>query len=216
MSDLALDAITVAVLGYVGWRVAHHARVAVGRRRSQVLGIVRGIRPRHVLLAIPTLLAVLVAALALVQLPVLSWGWWSAIGGQGNPVTGSTERTTGTALEWLVPLLFLAALTPALPLLAQREEEWFRWGAEQRSFLGRRWKDLQFGLVHALVGIPLGVAVALSIGGTVFTAHYLRGHRRGGPVAGLLESTRAHAAYNLVIVLGIALPAFVALALGVG
>jgi hypothetical protein len=158
---------------------------------------------------------VLIAASLLVQLPVLSFGWWTAIGGIGNPVTGSTERTQGTALEWLLPIAFLVVLLPALPFFAEREERAFRLGAEARTPTQRRWKDVRFGLIHAVVGIPIGVALALSIGGAYFTWAYLRGFRRSGgsQASALAESTRAHLAYNLAIIT-IVLVAYVALALG--
>ena len=35
-------------------------------------------------------------------------------------------------------------------------------------------KVLQFGLIHALIGIPIGVALALSVGGAYFMSVYLR------------------------------------------
>jgi hypothetical protein len=58
-------------------------------------------------------------------------------------------------------------------------------------------KAVQFGMVHALIGIPLGVALALSIGGGYFQWCYLRGFRRtGSQEETVLESTRAHVAYN--------------------
>jgi hypothetical protein len=46
------------------------------------------------------------------------------------------------------------------------------------------------------MGIPIGVALALSVGGWYVTRAYLQGWRRGGQRAGLLESTRCHLAYN--------------------
>ena len=63
-------------------------------------------------------------------------------------------------------------------------------------------KAVQFGLIHALIGIPIGVALALSVGGAYFQWAYLRGYRAsGGDLrAALFESTRAHTAYNGVIV----------------
>lgn len=171
--------------------------------------IVRGIGWRHVLPAVPVLFAVIVAASLLVLVPGLDFGWWSAIGGVGNPVTGVTENNADTWVAVVMPLVILALLVPALPLFAAREERWFRLGAEDRSFWQRRRRDIEFGLIHALVGIPIGVALALSIGGSYFTWSYLRGARRGGRLAGLLESTRAHVAYNAVII-AIALAALVA------
>ena len=73
----------------------------------------------------------------------------------------------------------------------------------------------QFGLVHAVIGIPIGVALALGVGGGYFQWAYLRGwHASGGdPTAAVLESTRAHTAYNAVIVV-VVLAAIVAIAAG--
>jgi hypothetical protein len=207
--------ITAAVLGFVGFRLVGAAHYSTGRQgRSRVLRILRGIRWRHVL-PVPFLLAaVLGAALLLVQLPLLSWGWWAAIGGVGNPVTGGTEEVAGTALEWALPLLFLGLLLPSVPLFAEREEEIFRLGAEEWRWPKRVGKALLFGLAHAVIGIPLGVALALSIGGGWFQACYLNEYRRTGDrAAALLESTRAHTAYNLTI-LSVVLLATAALALG--
>jgi len=145
----------------------------------------------------PVLALVIVAASLLVQVPGLDFGWWTAIGGVGNPVVGATDRTAGTALEWVVPLVFLVLLVPALPLLVEREERMFRAGSEHRTFWQRVGRGVVFGLVHALIGIPVGVALALSIGGWYFTVMYLRG--------GLAESTRAHLAYNLTVLVVVAL-----------
>jgi hypothetical protein len=197
--------LTASVLAFVGYRLVSAAslmaRSAALRRR--VRDIVSGIRWRH-LWPIPFVLGgVLVAAIALLQVPPLRFGWWTALGGLGNPVTGTTDQTTGTALEWLVPLVFLLLLAPALPLFAFREEELFRLGAEDWSGRRRVLKALQFGLVHALIGIPIGVALALAVGGGYFQWAYLRGfHASGGDQqAAVLESTRAHTAYNGAIVL---------------
>ena len=55
--------------------------------------------------------------------------------------------------------------------------------------------------MHILVGIPIGAGLALSIGGAYFTSVYLRAWRATRSQAeALLESTRAHLGYNLVIV----------------
>jgi hypothetical protein len=198
---MLLDLLTLAVLAWVGSRLVLTARAATGRRgRSRAVEVARGLRPRHFLLAVPILFAVLVAVVLLVQVPGLSFGWWTAIGGQGNPVVGSTDRTAGTALEWVIPAIFVTLLIPALPLLVEREERVFRAGSEERSLRQRLWWGFKFGMAHALVGIPIGAAAGLSIGGWYFTWAYLRGYRRGGRSEALLESSRSHLAYNLTVV----------------
>jgi hypothetical protein len=192
LSDLA----GVAVLAFMGTRLVQGIR-ASGQRRARVREIVTGIRWRHIW-PIPFVVgAVLLIAVLLVQVPGLGWGWWQALGGRGNPVFGQTKTTAGSALDYLIPLLFLILLIPALPLFAEAEERRFRLGAEHWS-TGRRLRMcLIFGLVHAVIGIPIGVALALSIGGAYFMVRYLVA---GGGQVGLVESTRAHTAYNASIV----------------
>ena len=198
-----LDVLTVAVLALVALRVGGVARRVLTSSDIQRrwLEIVRGIRLQHIL-PVPLVLAVVLSvASALLLVPGLDWGWWSALGGIGNPVTGTTDRTTGTPLEWIIPLMFVVLLLPGLPLFAEAEERAFRLGAEHWSFGKRVGRGVVFGSVHALIGIPIGVALALSVGGWYFTFAYLRGVKRGGTMGGLLESTRAHTAYNTFIVL---------------
>lgn len=190
----------MAVLAWIGSRLVVAAGHAVrGPARVRALEVCRGLRAHHFVLALPVLAAVVASASLLVLVPGLSFGWWTAIGGVGNPVTGTTSRAQGSPLEWLLPAVFLVLLVPALPLLVEREERMFRWGAEAWSWAKRAWRGVLFGLAHALIGIPIGVALALSVGGWYLTWAYLRGHRRAGPEFGLLESTRSHLAYNLVI-----------------
>ena len=56
-------------------------------------------------------------------------------------------------------------------------------------------------VLHALIGIPIGAALALSIGGWYFTWWYLWAYRRThNTSAAVLESTRAHLAYNVTVV----------------
>jgi hypothetical protein len=208
-----LDVLTAVVLALVALRLGDAARISLGDRRSEVVSLYRSIRPRHVLGAVTVLPVVFVAAVLSLQVPGLNVGWWAAIGGIGNPVAGTTESTTGTWLEWALPIAFLVALLPALPLFAEREERWFRLGAHRRTWGQRRLRDITFGLVHALVGIPIGVALSLAIGGAYFTTCYLRGYRRGGVVGALRESTLAHLTYNLTVVV-LALVGFTLLALG--
>jgi hypothetical protein len=212
-----IDLLTVAVLAFFGSRLFVSFRRSLSpESRARSVELFKGLRLRH-FVPVPVVLALVIGtALLLLQIPPLQFGWWSAIGGQGNPVFGSTERTAGTPLEWIVPIVFIVLLTPALPLLVEREEVMFRLGAESWPMPQRIWKAVSFGLVHAVVGIPIGVAIALSIGGGYFTLVYLRAWRQtGSRRAALDESTRAHLGYDLTVVgvvfVGLALSALVTL-----
>src|SRR3954470_9137414 len=105
---MLLNLLTVAVLGLVGVRLVSAARVAIGGpARQHTRFIVGGLKRRHFLFAPLTLVGVLVTAAALYTIPPLRFGWWTAIGGTGNIVTGGTTRTAGTAVEWVPPPPFL-------------------------------------------------------------------------------------------------------------
>jgi hypothetical protein len=194
-----LDLLTVAVLAFVGFRLADAARQSFSAR-GHVWQLVAGLRPRHFLLAIPVLVGVLAVATPLLAVPGLDFGWWTAIGGEGNPVVGVGREGATGPLETVIPIIFVTLLLIGLPLLVEGEEWAFRRGAQHRSRAANARRSVLFGLVHAVVGIPIGVAMALSVGGFYFTWAYLRMWRAtGAEEAALAESTRSHLAYNLVI-----------------
>lgn len=195
------DILTLGVLTVVGIQLVQAARVAV-RARRHVVVIVQGLRRRHLTRAVPVLALVLAALVTLLRIPYLGVGWWTAIGGIGNPVFGASEHGLSGGAAVLVPALFGALLVISLPLLVEREEWIFRRGAEQRGATRNALVSLTFGLSHVIVGIPVGAGLALSIGGMYFTQVYLTAFRatRSRRHA-LAESTRAHLGYDLVIVL---------------
>jgi hypothetical protein len=201
-SDHLSTVLSLAVLGFMAVRLVTGVRVARSHSgRRIVSAVVHRIGWRHVW-PVPIVLAiVVVVAGALMLVPGLDWGWWSALGGDGNPVFGSTDSTSGTVWEWAVPLAFIGLLVPALPLFAHAEERLFRTGAEGWSTGKRASKVVQFGLVHALIGIPIGAAMALSVGGAYFMRVYL--HRfalTASSADATLESATAHTVYNGIII----------------
>jgi hypothetical protein len=194
-----LDLLMVAVLAVVGVRLFEAARTSVGAHRK-TLGVVQGLRWRHFVRAVPIVVVIVSTAWVLIQLPVLSFGWWSVIGGEGNPVVGVTEEDYGI-VSVVLPLFFIGLLIVGMPLLVAREEWVFRRGAEARGTAMNVGRSLMFGLAHAVIGIPIGAALALSISGLYLTRCYLEGWKETRTQTGaLLESTRAHLAYNLTII----------------
>ncbi len=202
MDDRLTNVLTFTVLGLMGFRLVTGLRRSRSKDgRSLVSQVLRNIGLRHVWPA-PLLLATVIAtATALMMVPGLSWGWWTMLGGTGNPVFGSSGATTGTVWEWIIPLVFMCLLLPALPLFAYAEERMFRTGAEHWSPRRRVLKVLQFGMVHAIIGIPIGAALALSFGGAYFMYVYLRSYRAWRTQqAATIESTTAHTVYNGLII----------------
>jgi hypothetical protein len=205
------DLLSLAVLAFVGVRLFEAARISV-ERRARVVWLIRGLRWRHVAWAVPVWTGVAATALGLSYVPGLDFGWWTAIGGNGNPVLGSASGSDGQGLVTWLPLVFVPLLLVAMPLLVEREERLFRLGAETRSAFGNVRRAFVFGMVHAIVGIPLCAAVALTLGGVYLTDRYLRAWRvsRSQDLA-IAESTRCHLAYNYTI-LTLAVPILVYLA----
>lgn len=194
-----LDLLTVAVLAFVGFRLADAARQTFSAR-GHVWQLVGGLRARHLLRAVPVLAGVLAVATPLLAVPGLDFGWWTAIGGEGNPAVGVGREGATGPLEAVIPVIFVTLLLIGLPLLVEGEEWVFRRGAQHRSRVANARRSVLFGLVHSVVGVPIGVALALSVGGFYFTWAYLRVWRAtGSEEAALAESTRSHLAYNLVI-----------------
>jgi hypothetical protein len=201
------NVLSLVVLAVVGLRLVQAVTLSRSQRgRSLSRQIWTGLRWRHIW-PVPFVLTgvLLVAVPLLLYVPGLRWGWWSALGGDGNPVFGSSNATTGTVWAWLIPVIFMALVLLALPLFANAEERMFRMGAQLWSTRQRVMKVLQFGLIHAVIGIPIGVALALSVGGAYFMAVYLRSYARTGSAnEATLESTRAHTAYNALIITTVA------------
>ena len=207
MSDHLSNVLSFVVLAVVGARLLQAvtlSRSSRGRTLSRLIWT--RIRWRHIWPVPFVLSGVLLVAIPLLFVPVFRWGWWSAIGGDGNPIFGSSDATSGTVWEWLIPLVFVTLVFAALPLFANAEERMFRTGAQLWSRRQRALKVVQFGLIHAVIGIPIGVALALSVGGAYFMAVYLRSYALTGSSAeATLESTRAHTAYNAMLIIGVAI-----------
>jgi hypothetical protein len=201
------NVLSFVVLGAVGLRLVQAVTISRSHHgRSLSREVWTRIRWRHIWPVPLVLGGVLLVAFPLLLLPVLRWGWWSAIGGDGNPIFGSSTATDGTVWAWLIPLVFMALVVLALPLFANAEERMFRMGAEHWTTRKRVGKVVQFGLIHAVIGIPIGVALALSVGGAYFMRVYLRSFAlTGSSREATLESTRAHTAYNAVIIVSVAI-----------
>lgn len=206
MNERLSNVLSVVVLAVVGLRLVQAVTLSRSQRgRSLSKEIWTRLRWRHIWPVPFVLIGVLLVAIPLMFVPVLRWGWWSALGGDGNPIFGSSSTTMGTVWEWLIPLIFMALVLLALPLFANAEERMFRMGAQRWSTRQRVVKVLQFGLIHAAIGIPIGVALALSVGGAYFMAVYLRSYALTGSTnEATLESTRAHTAYNALIIVTVA------------
>ncbi len=86
-------------------------------------------------------------------------------------LSGRNAATVPLAYPALAAL-YAPPLLLALPLLAWMEEEIFRRGTT--TWVGGFMRSVMFGLVHLTAGVSVGVCLALSGAGLVFTYAYLR------------------------------------------
>ncbi|MBL8059460.1 MAG: hypothetical protein JNK63_01950 [Chthonomonas sp.] len=101
---------------------------------------------------------------------------------------GANLMVAPAQIPWF-GIIFVGLLALNLPRLARREEEMFRRGT--KDWQDATFRSLKFGLIHMVVGVPLGAALALWIAGMFFSWRYF--------VGGIRESTFYHTLHNGVI-----------------
>lgn len=124
---------------------------------------------------------VIVGGLGYTYLPFGDVGWWSLLGGEGNALLGQTsggDSGSGGGLVSFLSGVLPAALLFVAPLLAHSEERSFRsmnhWTTKTKRLKKATW----FGLVHLIVGVPLGIVPALIVLGLYFDVVYDRACRK--------------------------------------
>jgi hypothetical protein len=205
------DASLELPLYFIGFLMTLEAARAVRSPRTRVVW--RGLRWRHArpaLVAIP--LVLLIGAMIAALVPWTQWGWWTALGGEGNVAFGraaGAESATPSMVLRVAPFFLLAAMLCYLPAAARLEERWFRRGSERRTVRQQLAVAVGFGLAHLVMGIPIAFALALTATGWILRTEYLQAYqRRGSRHDALMASTHVHLAYNLILV------SFAALSLG--
>ncbi len=180
----ALIALVVLVL------LVRAARMA-WRHRQVSLRVWRAVRPRHVVGSVGLLAVVLSTLLVLLTVVPGAWiGLGSLVGLTGNavfaPLEGVALRADGSGAAvaapspWVVAgvLAFLALLLALLPWLAFVEERVFREGLETATLAGEVTSALRFGLLHLVMLIPIGAALAIAVAGFAYGRLYRRAYAR--------------------------------------
>lgn len=170
-----------------------HAAFANGNLKSN-WQIIKGYRFRHFITTLPVLaLVVAVGTVLVYNIPFMDKNpfLWvlSLFTGSGDGHGSGNILFSGLQWKWYA-LIFLPVLLYALPALAKIEELQFR--QDTRSWSQGIARSIKFGLVHVFALIPLGYALALSIGGLWFTHQYFKG--------GVARSTTYHSMYNSILV----------------
>ena len=190
-----LPIVTLLRLAIAAWILVTLARVArvAWRQRGLAVAVWRGIRPRHVLGGLALLAGVgSVAGVLVALVPGMDLGLGRLVGLTSNAVFAPLEEGLAhaapapeTGPDWPLALgatAFLLPLLLLLPWLAFVEEEIFRAGLEDAR-LGRvAVASLVFGLVHLVMLVPIGAALAIGVAGGFYASVYRRGHAAAGPV----------------------------------
>lgn len=166
----------------------------------------------HRVRALRTVGFVAATAFGLTRLPILEW---SAVDVATLGVTRVLGTGPGRITEFTLRLTVITLIFSSLAAwggignAAMREEKQYRAGAEEWTHWQRVRVTLAFGLAHAWnLIVPLGVALALALGGGYFMVVYLRAFRdTGSRVHALQQSAAVHEAYNHLL-LRVGLPLF--------
>lgn len=125
-----------------------------------------------------------------------------------NPTPNlKTTKKSPIDFRWLfLPPLWLIFMV-AVPFWAQAEEKMFRQGVH--SWKGMIINSIKFGLVHLIMGIPIYIALALSVPGFLFACRYKYAYDKHfkrfrneiqAQEAGVFASTADHAIYNAILI----------------
>lgn len=135
----------------------------------------------------------------------LTWSWFSLFSENsegGNLMFGGFDSSS-----YLIVLLFWFILSLALPYLARTEEEIFRSGFF--SVKSRIVSNFKFGLIHMIMGVPLFVALLLSVVGYTFSFFYTREFKRQCFLGSdyneanenaIFVATSIHTKYNFILI----------------
>ncbi len=125
-------------------------------------------------------------------LPFLDWSWTTLIGSNSANINFApiavyhsvNVNTTNTnivsqiikVISSMSLVLFLLAFVLVLPFLAKQEEEMFRKGHHTTVDI-IKWSFI-FGIVHVIVGIPIAIAISMTIFGLFLSYKYNRKYQQ--------------------------------------
>lgn len=140
--------------------------------------------------------------------PLMKMGWYTLLSSQGGNVFITPIQDASDSL-WLVirfvPVIFFVGLLIANPFITFIEESFFRNGYHTWGKIGKQ--SVKFGFIHLLVGVPIGIGLALSVVGFFFGFKYKRAYDQqpdeidnvAKEYEALLVSTTYHTTYNSIL-----------------
>ena len=179
------------------------------RKDSSLLKMAYFTRPMDYLWSFLMMIGVMttVVTLASVGLPkFMTWSWISMLSGDGTDAQGGNIMAAPFKSGSVIIIgIFWLLLTLALPYLAKGEEQTFRgliFGTKRRIIT-----SIKFGLIHMVVGVPLFIALVISVVGYIFSIFYVKAFNKAAKVdpytaneVAINVSTSVHAKYNFLII----------------
>lgn len=162
-------------------------------------------------------LTITAGILLVVFVPGMNWGWSNLFLDKAVNVMIAPALPEPGASVWakVLPVLFIVMFIPVMPIFAATEENMFRSGHTSWKAIAKQ--SVKFGLVHCIVGIPIGAGFALIIPGFFYAYHYrkafLANEHHGILIAdcfGVASSTAYHTMYNSIVLSGLAVGLFFA------
>lgn len=151
----------------------------------------------HVVLC---LVATLITAVVLINsFPIMKHGWSSLFFGKSINIATAPMSIIESSFITIAFVLFLIVL---IPFLAYQEELLFRHNKNKLSQI--LISSFLFGIAHCIVGVPIGIGLALVISGLLYSYAY-HNSRGNSP---LMYSTAYHTMYNWTICLMLLLSEF--------
>lgn len=119
---------------------------------------------------------VISASILLNQVSWLSIGYMQLLSDDSGGIVSVAASGNESGSIWLHvgSIVFLVILLVAIPFLAEAEEIMFRKGVLEKKKMIKM--SFVFGLVHLVMGITIGTALAISIAGYFFAVKYKKAH----------------------------------------
>jgi len=176
------------------------------RKDSSLLKMAYLKRPIDYLWSLLIVIGVIITIISLsyIELPkFMTWSLVSLL--SDNKTSGNIIVTPFSSGSLIIVIGFWFLLSLALPYLAKSEEKSFRslvFGTKNRIIT-----SIKFGLIHMIVGVPLIIALVLSVIGYIYSIFYVTAFNKAIKVnpntadeVALNVSTSVHSKYNFILI----------------
>lgn len=153
----------------IGVSLALQAKHVPGILRSSI-ALIGKLKLRHFAVGMVSLLSVIiVSGILFISHPIMQWGWlFNLVGGNAVAEENISQPSWSTALFYSGMMIALSLLAFLLPRFALNEELAFRFPIIDEPWWKIIINCIGFGLAHMIMGIPLAIALSLSIAGFIF------------------------------------------------